>query len=115
MFLALGPFRIQDDCRPLVSWRELLNTTLEKGREGAMVWLGFHPKSGAANKLWGCHLLGFTRASAHKFHAHIAEHPPARYMGIDSWFRRFVPAKILAQLPLQSCATQAQHVLKGRH
>lgn len=86
----------------------------QAGSAGRACWLGYYPKSGDPSKLWGAHLVGWTRHAARAWQEHLQVSAVRRGLGLDTWLRRFVQEKVLIQLAPRSLAGQRGHALKGR-
>ena len=104
--------QIKDDCALDADASSLTQCTLEKGAKAA--WLGYYPKSGETSKLWGTHLVGFSREAAFAFASHIDQEPVTNWYSLDVFFRNNLRRGLLCEIAQQSLAHQRTHVLKGR-
>jgi hypothetical protein len=104
----------EDDCKLLTSTKEVVDIAITLGSAGQAVWLGYYPKNGNLEKLWGCHLISFTRKAAHEWFRYVKQNVVNEEVGFDTWMRRFLREKKLIRLAEESIAVQRGHTLKGR-
>ena len=69
---------------------------------------------GEVAKLWGAHLLGFSREAAQRWRGHLLTEKVPRGLALDVFMRNLVKDGRLVRVCCKSLAHQRQHSLKGR-